>query len=425
MNRYFELVCCSLISVIAAASGCGSSPQPSAPTSTAKAKIEVTEKTTDDKTQTASSLPSAPQKPTTDSALASVEETLDAIKRGDLVRALNFLPAKYQSDVDDLVHEFANQMDADVWAKLFATLRKFIEVLRTRKPLFLELDLLQDRVEFDFIRRNWDASVGLLESVVQSDLSDLTTLRTVMVKSLLPGEASELLRQLDALGLGLGADLAQQFSEVNVQFVRANGNEQVLTFQGPRDEKPVEIIYIKHEERWLPKSLVEQWSAGIETDRAWLAKLPEQIKAVKPRLMESLSQTEAILDQILAAQNREEFAQAVGPAILSLATAWPRMQQLAQQSASNQPGTPPLIIVINRELSDSEQSRLIDAVFKPLQASGTDYTVLANDGKTTCRVTRVSNIPAIREALAAHFGVKSDRVLHDEEMSRVRVELDP
>ena len=48
----------------------------------------------------------------------------------------------------------------------------------------------------------------------------------------------------------------------------------------------------------------------------WLAKLPEQIKVAKPRVLESLTQADGLLDQLLASNNRDEFQQAVGPALL-------------------------------------------------------------------------------------------------------------
>ena len=359
-----------------------------------------------------------------DSAFASVKQTLAAIQRGDLASAYEFLPPTYQSDVDGLVREFAANTDAEVWSRLFGTLRKTVAVLRTKKAFILELDLFANRPEYEPMRKHWDESVSLLDQFATSNAGDLESLKQASAKSLLPGDASNIVRHLDAIGLGVGADLARQFADIKVEQIKAAGDEHLLSFQGPRDERPIEIVYVKHDGHWLPKSLVAQWSAGIEADRAWLAKLPEQIKLAKPRLLEALTQADGLLDQLLAANNREEFQQAVGPAILSLALAWPRMQQLAQQSASGKADLPPVTILINRELSQSEQTQLIDAVLKPLHAAGTDYTLLANDGKTTCRLTRLSDVALLRASLAKHFGLKSDDVSFDKEESRIKVDLE-
>ena len=360
-----------------------------------------------------------------DSAFASVKQTLAAIQRGDLGAAYEFLPPGYQSDIDGLVHEFASKMDAEVWTRLFGTLRKSFAVLRMKKAFILELDLFANRPEYEPMRKHWDEVVSLLDQLATGSAGDLEFLKQARAKSLLPGDASNIVRQLDAIGLGVGADLARQFAAIKVEQIKASGNEHVLSFQGQRDERPLEIAYIKHDGRWLPKSLVAQWSAGIEADRAWLAKLPEQIKVAKPRVLESLTQADGLLDQLLASNNRDEFQQAVGPALLSLALAWPRMQQLAQQSASGKSDLPPVTIAINRELSESEQTKLIDVVVKPFQATGSDYTLLANDGRTLCRLTKVADVPLLRESLAKHFGLKPDEVPFDKEESRIKVELEP
>ena len=359
-----------------------------------------------------------------DSALATVQRTLGAIQRGDLAGAYEFLPPSYQSDVDSLVHEFASKMDAEVWTRLFATLRKSVEVLRTKKAFIMELDLFAHRPEYEPMRKHWDEAVSLLDQFATSRAGDLDSLKQTTTKSLLPGDASNIVRQLDAIGLGVGADLARQFADVKVEQIKVASEEHVLTFQSRRDEQPVEIVYVKHDGRWLPKSLVTQWSAGIEADRVWLAKLPEQFQVAKPRVLEGLTQADGLLDQLLAAQNREQFQQAVGPAIVSLALAWPRMQQLAQQSATGQTDLPPVTIAINRELTENEQQKLVEAVLKPLNATGTDYTLLSNDGHTTCRLTRVADVTALRENLAKHFGLKSEDIPFDAESSRMSVAIE-
>ena len=359
-----------------------------------------------------------------DSALAAVKKTLGAIEHGDLAGAYEFLPPSYQSDVDGLVHDFASKMDAEVWTRLFGTLRKTSEVLRTKKAFILELDLFANRPEYEPMRKHWDEAVSLLDQFATSAAGDLESLKQASAKSLLPGDASRVVQHLDAIGLGVGADLARQFADIKIEQVKATGDEHVLSFQGPRDEKPVEIVYVKHDGRWLPKTLIAQWPAGIETDRAWLAKLPDQIKVAKPRVLEALTQADGLLDQLLAANNRDEFQQAVGPAILSLALAWPRMQQLAQQSAAGKTEQPPVTIVINRELTESEQKKLIEAVLKPLNATGTDYTLLSNDGKTACRLTKVADVASLRESLTKHFGLKPDDVSFDAESSRLSVNIE-
>jgi hypothetical protein len=369
--------------------------------------------------------PAAPSAVAAKSAAAAVQKVLQALESGNLAEAYDFLPPDYQSDVDGLLHEFADRMDPEVWARLIETCRKSLEVLKSRKNEILALDLFRDREESEPYRKHWDSSVQLLGTLLDSDVAELPKLKQITVRSLLSGKASPAptLQQFDDLGLALGTNLTRQFAGVTVAPVRTAGAEQVVAIRGPRDEQPVEFSYIQHEGRWLPKSLVEHWDDGIKADRAWLEKLPERIKIIKPRLMEALSQTDEILDQLLAADNREQFEQAAGPAILSLATAWPNLQLMARQAVSGNTELPHASISINRELTEAELTRFVAAVLKPLQESGSDYTVLANDGRTVCRVMRISDVVLLQASLATHFKIPAASVQLDRDASRISIDL--
>lgn len=393
---------------IASSTSTGSSIQPSEKPSTAQVVA-----------------PSTPPAVDANSAAGAVQKVLQTLEAGNLAEAYDFLPPTYQSDVDALLHEFADRIDPEVWSRLIETCRKSLEVLKTRKQEILALDLFRDREESEPYRKHWDSSLQLLRTLVDSDAAELSKLKQISVRSLLPGKASPAptLQQFDALGLALGTNLARQFAGVTVTPVRTEGAVQVVAIRGPNDEQPVEFSYIQHEGRWLPKSLVEHWNEGIKADRAWLDKLPERIKIIKPRLMEALSQTDEILDQLLAADNREQFEQAAGPAILSLATAWPNLQLMARQAVSGETELPHASISINRELTEAELTRFVAAVLKPLQESGSDYTVLANDGRTVCRVMRISDVVLLQASLATHFKIPAASVQLDRDASKINIDL--
>lgn len=408
--------------------GCGGATPTSKPTPPEPgAKATSVDKPADGKSSTTTNDVKPPQPPPIDekSAAAAILKTLRALEAGHLAEAYDFLPPAYQADLDGLVHEFADRMDPEVWSRLIGTGRKSIEVLRTKRDFILALDLFRDRPEVEPYRKHWDSTLQFLATLAASDAADLSKLKQATARSLLPGRASPALQQFDVIGLALGANLARQFVGVTVTPVRTEGAEQIVALRGPNDEQPTEITYVQVDGHWLPKSLVEHWNEGIEADRAWLRKLPERIKAVKPRLLEALSQTDEILDQLLAADNREQFEQAAGPAILSLATAWPNLQSLVRQAVSGQGELPHVTISINRELTERELTKLVATLLKPLRESGTDYTLLSNDGRTLCRLARISDIASLRESLATHFSIPADDVTFDPDSSTIKVELAP
>jgi hypothetical protein len=408
--------------------GCGGAAPPSKPQPPDSASNATpVEKPSEGASKETANVGKPPAPPEIDpkSAAAAILKTLQALEAGNLADAYDFLPPAYQSDLDGLLHEFADRMDPEVWSRLIGTARKGIEVLRTKKDFIMALDLFRDRPEVEPYRKHWDSTLQLAATFAQSDAAELSKLKQATARALLPGRASPMLQQFDAIGLALGANLARQFAGVTVTPVRTEGAEQIVALRGPNDEQPTEIAYVQVDGHWLPKSLVEHWNEGIAADREWLEKLPGRIKTVKPRLLEALSQADDILDQLQAAENREQFEQAAGPAILSLAAAWPNLQSLARQAVAGQGGLPHVTISINRELTERELSKLVETILKPLQESGANYTLLANDSRTICRLTRISDVASLRESLASYFSIPADDVKFDREAAAITVELAP
>lgn len=369
--------------------------------------------------------PEATVKIEDDSAAAAVIKTLRALQAGNLGDAYDFLPPPYQADIDGLVHEFAAQMDPEVWSRMLETSRKAVKLLSLKKDSILALDLFRDQPDVEAWRKQWDSTTQLLTTLANSDATNLSKLKELELRSLMPDDKSLALPQFKVIGLALGANLAHQFADVSVAPVRVEGDEHVVALRGPNDEQSTEIVYVKHEGHWLPKSLVENWDAGIKSDREWLAKLPERVKAIKPQLLDALSNADEILDQLLAAENREQFEQAAGPAILSLSTAWPKLQGLARQAMTGATEPLEVTISINRELTDAELTKLVDAVLKPLGESGSDYTLLANDGRTICHLSKVSDVAPLKASLVAYFNIPADDVQAEPGSSVIKVELAP
>ena len=397
--------------------GCGGS-KPTQPAS---------EVTTDKPTEKPAAVSPAESKPASlppiekDSAAAAVLTTLKGLEAGKLAEAYDFLPASYQADLDQLLHDFAGTMDPEVWSRLTGTARKTIAFLKSKKEFLLELDLFRNRPEAEPYRQHWDSTLSLLESLVENEAGDLAKLKQVTLRSLLPGKSSA--GSLDVLGQAIGANLSRQFAGVTVTPVRTNGDEQVVAIRGPHDEKPTEFVYVKHDGKWLPKSLVERWSTGIKEDREWLAKLPARIKTIKPKLLDALSQADEALDQLQSASDKSQFEQAAGPAILAMASAWPGLVSLFQQAVAGQEELSQISIRINRELTESELTKLVAHVLKPLREAGSNYTLLANDGRTLCRITRVTDIAKIRQNLATHFSLPIDDVQLDRDEATITIEL--
>lgn len=404
--------------------GCDGKSAPIKPDSQTPAIAATTIDSSTPKTAGTETQP-APPKTDEDSAVAAVERTLKALETGNFAEAFEFLPPSYQSDVDGLIHEFAEQMDPELWARLNSTLRKGLQVFRTKKDFILAMDIFRDHPETEPVRKSWDSTLDLITKLAESESLNLNQLKVVKAKSLLAGFALTSPEHLETVGRAVGSDLSRQIAGVTVKPGRSNGAEQTIELRSPTDEKPTEIVYVKHDGRWLPKLLVEHWDSEVVADRDWLRKLLERLRGLKPALLEASTQADDVFERLLAASNREEFEQTAGPAILSLATEWPKLQRSIRQVVAGTTEPVHVTISIDRELTESEQTKLVATVLKPLIPLGSDYTLLSNDGRTFCRVLRVNDLPALQASLAAHFQLDGDAISYDHERSTIQIRLAP
>ena len=83
-------------------------------------------------------------RPIDGTAESAFHNTLMAFQEGQLEQVLNFLPQSYQSDLEQLVHQFAEQFDDDVWASGIALIGRFGQVMSTKKSMILGMDLVKN-----------------------------------------------------------------------------------------------------------------------------------------------------------------------------------------------------------------------------------------------------------------------------------------
>lgn len=406
--------------------GCRPEAPPPAPSSDLATPAATTEPTADKSPVTPAAKPALPSpRGSAASAVEAARTTLTALEHGDFPKALEFLPTEFQADLDGLIQEFAERMDPEIWERFLIVVRKSTRVLDSKRDWIFELDLVRLHPESERIRAGWDPAVQLLTSMSSAKWLDLARLKQATLRELLPGETARQIPQMAELGRKLGARLALQLGAIEITPVRADGTHAVIAIRGPGDEQPQEVRYVQHAGRWLPQSLVDSWGPAIARDREWLQSLPERLKAVKPQLLDGLSEAERLLDALQAADSREQFEQAAGPAILSAALAWPRAQVLLQQALTGPGQLSYVTVTINRELTERELNGFVAGVLAPLRDSGSDYTLLSNNGATVCRIAQIADAAGLCDRLADHFKIPRNGIQFQPEDHRIQVELAP
>ena len=200
------------------------------------------------------------------------------------------LPSSYQSDVNDLIHTFAANMDADVWRAGTGLVKKVIRVLKEKKEFILKQPALaQSPVDTTTMTENWDPMVGVLETIAASDLADLQKLKTLDVGVFLDGTGKKIAEQLAALAKaaddkklsltefpGVPVDAMPLAGIGNAKFstVKIEGDTATLRIENEGKTEDQEVVRV--DGKWLPKKMVDQWSEQMQSAKTALTtQMPE------------------------------------------------------------------------------------------------------------------------------------------------------
>jgi hypothetical protein len=288
-------------------------------------------------------MPAAPAAPaagdTPDAAARALQASMEA---GELRAVWDALPSSYQRDVNDLVHAFAANMDADLWRSGTGLVRKAIRVLKEKKEFILQQPALAaSPVDTTAMIENWDPIVGVLETIAASDLADLEKLKTLDVGVFLDGTGKKIAEQLAALakaaddkklsltefpGVPVDAMPLAGIGSAKFSTVKIEGDTATLRIEN--DGKTEEEEVVRVDGKWLPKKMVDQWSEQMQSAKTALTtQMPESLKKNKMAVVVPMQMILGVLDQLLATKTQAEFDQVI--------------QQVMQTFAPQGPGAPP------------------------------------------------------------------------------------
>ena len=322
-------------------------------------------------------------------AEAAFQQILVAFQKGQLDAAYDSLPRSFQSDVDRLLHSFAERMDPELWSAGIELTRKFASVMKTKKSLILNFDAFKRSPQMELIKPHWDAiSTGLFD-FTQGEFSNLGRLKQVGVKGLLQS-ASKLLS-----GIPL-----PKFGEVTVTTVKSDADSAVILYRESKESEPQEVVFVKVEGKWLPKSIVEGWASTIRDANTRVNEICLRCATLKSDIKQNLDSINESLTKVQQAQTSEELSNAMIPLIFAI-----RMGvQSTQQALMENPRSGHAVkIMINRGLSDDEQTKLKDAILAMINSDIVDYEMTSTDGKTQCRFTSVPDLPTLAKLLEGQF----------------------
>ncbi len=331
---------------------------------------------------------------TNGTAESTFQQVLVAFQEGRLEAVFDFLPPSHQAEVEQLLQAFADKMDPELWSELFQLLNKSANLLKSKKELILSLDGVKKLPQIDAIKPYWEGITNGLRDAATSDIADLKQLKRANT------------RQLLAAGSRLLAGMQlPSFADIEVTTVQATDEQATLSYRDAKNAAPKQVEFVRVEGKWLPQSIATGWPVAMADAKARLAELPSQLAILKPEALRQMSSIAGMLDQLQGAKTKDEFSAAAVPLVFTVAFGAQMAQQAIEEAATTPRQGNAVHLIINRELTDGELTRLKTAVFDSLgdSAANTDYEFIPNDGKTRCRFVPITDLPGLLTVLKTHF----------------------
>ncbi len=225
------------------------------------------------------------------------------------------LPPSYQQDVKDVIADFANRMDAEIWDKSFVVLKKLVVVLQTKKDFILAQPMLMQMPpdKKASLQQHWDGVVGVMSTLVNSQISTLQGVKTLDPRAFLATTGASVMRQ--GVAIAQLADPAKNpaakvaaLKRAKVTIVRRDGPDAVVLRLEVPGEKAEEKPFSRVEGKWIPADMAQTWKPGVAQAKQKLAQMNAQKMAQqKPQIMNMLMMVENSLDQLAAAQTQDQF----------------------------------------------------------------------------------------------------------------------
>ena len=251
-----------------------------------------------------------------DSPPEAIQTVLDGLEDNRPQVVWNALPPGYQTDLRELLSLFCANMDPDLYDKTFRILGKAVQVLDKKEdyifnsPMALNTPLIESN-----IGNHWKEVVGIMKSIVTSDISTIATLSQIEPGDFLASTGHKVMEDLQDLSRRSQRSgsrdpwesLNQALEDARIEFITSTNNQGTLKFTAA-DDSIEEVALTEVEGRWIPSEMARSWEASMAQAKAGMERLngPE-IQKVTPILSMVLATVERSVDSLLKARSQKEF----------------------------------------------------------------------------------------------------------------------
>jgi len=361
----------------------------------------------------------------------SIQTVVDGIGSNQPEVIWDAMPKPMRANMERLLHNIGFNMDAEFHGRIVGSLRKFEGVLQGKKDFILQNPQIAGAgIDPDQLSDNWDALVGLLSTLLDSELTDLKALQKMDVRAFLQRTGGQLMQQIADVSATMPEDpfrteVTDKLADLEIELVEQSGQNATLLLKSPGEE-PREVAFKRIANKWVPAELNKEYMKATNQLGLFLnVMIPAYFRANKEEILGQFDELDAALDQAAGAENLEDFNAAFVAVIERGTDLFKPFTDPAQimAGARRKPAAPEAFVTV-QILDELEESRR-DAVGKQLlelveDADNNLVTPSTEDGKTNFRVSPVDDIQAFAQRLS--FATVGSI---DEEQRLVVIELQP
>ncbi len=259
---------------------------------------------------------------TPDGALRNIQES---VINNHPVQIFKALPASYRADIDTLVVDAAQRMDAELWTQSSDLLKQVVGILKSKRPLLLASPMMASTPNKADIEKNWDAGVSILQALLNSDFAKLDRLRKGDVEGLLSGEGAAIMAQITHLmenseqSAEMGEELAK-LKAMRVSVVSEDGDSAVVKVEASDDESEM-INMMRVEGVWIPQKMADAFKKGIAEAQENLKMIDftsDEGKQKKTMMLMQIGAIKPLLTQLEKAKTQEELQAVFGGLMMGI-----------------------------------------------------------------------------------------------------------
>jgi hypothetical protein len=205
------------------------------------------------------------------------------------------LPPSYQTDVTNLIHDFVNNMDQQLWDKLFEVLSQAGLLLNDKQDLItamIEQNLGGTGASPEEMQQSLETMGKMLQTLVESDLGKHATAKGMDPGKFLDETGKELFKLIAETskleeGDPWNTEIKTKLKDIKVEIVSQEGDTATISVSGMPDLPDIDELtaqlpgfddselpglsmlkngeqqVVKVEGKWIPKAMADGWKETI------------------------------------------------------------------------------------------------------------------------------------------------------------------